>query len=280
MKIANYALPLLVGVVSLAGCGSHDEPMRRTPTPPNLPSTAVTPLRVMTYNMNFGLAGDSEGIAAISAATPDVVLLQETNRQWETALTAELGARYPHHRFAGPEGRWAAGGMGILSRWPIRHIDKLTRGGGPFFAWRIVIEVDSGPIQILNVHLRPPMSDSGSWVVGYFSTRGDREREARAHLAALDDSLPTLVVGDFNEEDDGLAVAVFRDRGFRSALPQFQPSATTWQWPVGSMTLKFRLDHILADNHFEPLRAEVVQAGRSDHNPLWVDFMVRAPRAD
>jgi len=57
------------------------------------------------------------------------------------------------------------------------------------------------------------MSDDGSWVKGYFTTRPDREREAVAYVAKLDPALPTIVAGDFNEEDDGLAMAVFGTHG-------------------------------------------------------------------
>ena len=38
------------------------------------------------------------------------------------------------------------------------------------------------------------------------------------------------------------------------------------------MTLRFALDHILHDAHFVPVAGAVVEAGRSDHNPIWVEF--------
>ncbi|HEU0037090.1 MAG TPA: endonuclease/exonuclease/phosphatase family protein [Kofleriaceae bacterium] len=262
MKLVALASMLLLA------CASGDP--APTPSVPRDPDAIK--LRVMTYNVNFGLRGDPQGVAAIASASPDLVVLQETTRDWEQALVDGLGATYPHHRFEDARGPWVAGGMGVLSKWPIQRIDTLTDGGGPFFAWRIVVDAPGGPIQILDVHLRPPMSDSGSWVVGFFSTRKQREAEARAHIRALDPALPTLVMGDFNEEDDGMALAVFRGRGFTSALPQFEPNADTWQWPVGSMTLRFRLDHILVDKHFRAVDAAVVDAGRSDHAPVWADL--------
>lgn len=226
----------------------------------------------MTYNVNFGLEGDRSGVEAIKSAEPDLVFLQETTPAWERALVGGLGLVYPHHQFEHTHNQWAAGGLGVLSKYPIAKIDTLTDGGGPFFAWRVVIDAPGGPLQVLDLHLRPPMSDSGSWVVGYFSTRGDRQREAIAHVAKLDPKLPSLVVGDFNEEDEGMAIAVFKEHGFTSALPQFQPNATTWQWPVGDRTLRFRLDHVLLDKHFRAIDAEVVRLGRSDHAPVWADL--------
>ena len=236
------------------------------------PDPKATRLRVMTYNVNFGLRGDREGVDAIASAKPDVVFLQETTPEWEAALIAGLALSYPHHKFEHTHTQLLAGGLGVMSRWPIVKIDTLTEGGGPFFAWRVVIDAPGGPIQVLDMHLRPPMSNSGSWVVGYFSTRGDREREARAHVARLDPALPALAVGDFNEEDEGMAIAVFKDHGFTSALPLFRPNATTWQWPVADRTLRFRLDQVLHDKRFRAVDAAVVQAGRSDHAPVWADL--------
>ncbi len=253
--------------VSIAACASGGS----DPAPP-LPAGAPR-LRVMTYNVNFGVAGDREGIDAIASAAPDLVLLQETTEVWEAALVAALGDRYPHHRFAPPKNEWTAGGMGVLSRWPITTVEQLDTDAGPFFAWRLVIDAPGGPLQALDVHLHPPISDGGSWIVGYFSTRSVREREANDHVARLDPALPTIVAGDFNEEDEGAAIAVFERRGFTNALPRFQPDADTWQWPVGATTLRFRLDHVLHDRHFRAVGAAVVVGGRSDHAPVWADLV-------
>ena len=255
-------------------CGSSSPGMLASAPRPIVvtPDPNATRLRVMTYNVNFGLEGDRQGIDAIVSADPDLVFLQETTPAWEKALIGRLGIAYPHHRFEHTHNEWLAGGLGVLSRWPILKIDTLTEGGGPFFAHRVVIAAPGGSLQVLNLHLRPPMSDGGSWVVGYFSTRDDREREALAHVAKLDPALPALAVGDFNEEDEGMAIAVFKARGFTSALPLFAPNATTWQWPVADRTLRFRLDHVLHDKHFRAVDADVVQAGRSDHAPVWADL--------
>ena len=239
-----------------------------SPPTPN-PAGRDYDLRVLTYNVNFGLSGDAAGVAAVAGVQADVVLLQETNPGWETAFVSALGDRYPYHRFD-PPGAWAAGGMGILSTYPIESIEQLPTNGGLFFAWRIVLDTGTDRIQILNVHLRPPVSDSGSWIAGYFTTRETREKEIATHAAALAPELPTLVAGDFNEEADGLAIGYLRDRGFVDAVSTQLGSHPTWEWPVGNMTLRFQLDHVLHDARFRQLGAEVIEAGRSDHKPVLV----------
>jgi len=258
----------MIVAVALAACSSCSEhgPVRE-------PGAAGgDQLRVVSYNVNFGLAGDPNGVRAVGPIKADLVFLQETNEAWEAAFVDAFGRRYPHHRFTHPKD-WPAGGMGVLSRFPIESITELPTVGGFFFAWRVIVDTNLGRIQVLNVHLRPPMSDGGSWVVGYFSTRENRLEEIEHHIAALDKKLPTIIVGDFNEEGDGLALGRLSQLGFGDAIAQFAPKQPTWQWRLSSgMTLKFQLDHILHDVHFVPVAARVVEAGQSDHKPIWADF--------
>jgi endonuclease/exonuclease/phosphatase family metal-dependent hydrolase len=263
-------------IALLVACGSNGGGSTVSSTPPTPQPTPnlVLPgrMRVMTYNVNFGGRGDRAGVEAVASASPDIVLFQETTPEWESALVAGLGARLAHHHFEDTQGNWAAGGMGVMARWPISKVERLD-GGEPFYAHRVIVETPRGPIQLLNLHLRPPMSESGSWVVGFFSTREIREREAKRHVARLDRSLPTIIAGDFNEEDDGLGMAVFRAAGFTNTLPQFHPDAPTWQWPLSrDMALRFRLDHVMVDGRFRAVDGNVVTAGISDHYPVWVDL--------
>jgi endonuclease/exonuclease/phosphatase family metal-dependent hydrolase len=240
--------------------------------PPRDDAGAPARLRVVSYNVNFGLAGDRAGVEAVAALAPDLVFFQETNDAWRDALVAGLGARLPEHRFVPPPDM-PAGGMGVMSRWPIALAEQLPAPtGGLFFAWRVVIDAPGGPIQVLDVHLRPPISDGGSWVVGYFSTKSVRANEAAVHAESLDRNLPTIVLGDFNEESDGGAVQLFVRRGFEDALAQYAPRTRTWQWKVGPTTLRRQLDHILYDSRFSAAAAGVAEAGRSDHFPVWVDL--------
>ena len=264
-------LYLLVLLVACQNNTPVTVPVLSSPPPP-MPVTPRVPatIRVMSYNVNFGLSGDPDGVAAIAAAHPDVVLLQETNPTWEGALRT-LG--YPHQRFGDPTGL-PAGGIGVLSRFPIVAVEELPAKLGPFVAWRVVIDAPGGRIQIGNVHLRPPMSDRGSWLVGYFSTRDDRERELAWHMARLDRTLPTLIVGDFNEELDGLALRYATERGYTDAIAQAAGRRRTWEWPLGAITLRMQLDHILYDARFVAVAGGIVERGRSDHKPVWADLAI------
>lgn len=227
----------------------------------------------MTYNVNYGIAGDAATLRAIADSGADVVFLQETSPRWQEALDRTVARAYPHRAFK----HWGgAGGLGVLSRLPIEDGGLLPpEGDGWFPAWRVVVASPFGPVQVLSVHLRPPVSDGGSLVAGYFTTSRVRAQELEQFMGRLDPKLPTLIVGDFNEAD-GKAMRLLAARGMASALPAFRPDAHTWHWPTSVMTLRDRLDHIFHDHRLEALAAEVLYQGRSDHYPV-VAVLVPAP---
>lgn len=267
---AALAVPVALILALLAGC-SHD-PARQPQAPGAKPA-----LRVMTYNVNFGIAGDGPTLAAIESGKADVVFLQEINRPWERALRAKFETVYPNMIF---HPRGGAGGIGLMSRLPIGG-EKLIapEGDGWFPALRLVLDSPLGPVQVLVVHLRPPVSDGGSFVAGHFTAPAIHEQEIARFCQALDHALPTLVVGDFNEEEDGRAVA-YLARGewnnvhMKSALPEFAPDRPTWRWPTSLHTFERRFDHIIYDLRLEPLSVEVLDAGRSDHFPVVSVFVL------
>lgn len=249
------------------GCG----PKRvASPVPPN-----EAALRVMTFNVNYGLAGDDSTLDAITAADVDVVFLQETTPAWEKTIRARLSDRFEHIEFVHCCG---AGGLGVLS-----HLDVDSRGvleppaDGWFPAWHLVFQTALGPVQALNVHLHPPVSDTGSFVSGYFSTRRVREAEIETYWAALDPEIPTIVAGDFNENEKGRAVSFLRSKGLESALPEFAPSAETWRWQTSVGRVSSTLDHVVYDPRLEPVDARVIEQGRSDHMPVVVTFVRATP---
>ena len=158
----------------------------------------------------------------------------------------------------------------MLSKHPIREEAYLEPTVGWFPAWRVVVDTPLGPVQALDVHLRPPMSDGGSWVAGYFSTRDDRREEIAAFWSALDPALPTIVAGDFNEDDNGRAIEFLADKGLRSALPQVDRRAKTWRWETRLGPLRMMLDHVVYGPGLQLRSAEVLDRGTSDHLPVLV----------
>lgn len=264
--MARLPSTLITTILVLSGCGSPEqEPLTPTPGTPTL--------RVVTYNVNYGLAGDEATLEALRSLEADLVVLQETTPAWESVIRAELDGVYQQMLFHHSSG---AGGLAVLSRYPVREREVIEAPSEWFPAWRLEVEGPLGRTQLLAVHLHPPVSDSGSVVSGYFTTPSVRQDELAEYLEQLEPSLPTIIAGDFNERD-GQAMELLRRRGFRSALPAFQGRQRTWRWTTSVGEVSSQLDHIAHDDRLRPLNAQVIETGRSDHFPVMVTFELAEP---
>lgn len=239
------------------------------------PADGGPQLRVMSYNLNYGLAGDDATLRAIADGKAEVVLLQETTPAWELALRHRFADRYPYMTFHHCCG---AGGLAVLSVHPIRSEQRLepTDDDAWFPGLKVVVDAPMGPIQLVDVHLRPPVSNSGSIVSGVFSTPPIRRRQIRDFHGAFDPALPTIVAGDFNESTGGRAVSFLVDRGFRDALPE-GGARNTWRWTTSVGTFAQQLDHIMYGPALRPTAMAVLKGGRSDHLPVVGTFTLRCP---
>lgn len=233
------------------------------------------PLRLMTFNVNYGNPDPDAALDAIADANADVVLLQEITDEWKRALASRFRATYPHQVFR--IHRRAAGGLAVLSKLPIDAEEVLPSPlRGWFPAQRLVVDTAFGALQILNVHLRPAI-DGGNWIKGYITTPPLRRREIESYWKKLVHGLPTVIAGDFNEAPDGRTLA-FLARKSMSRVATRGP--TTWRYQVtsGGKTsdlLKLDIDHVMVDSRLTARDGEVIDAGASDHRPVVVTIQPR-----
>lgn len=247
--------------------------MRRCPAARRGSCSGVPLLIVlMTYNLNYANPDFATTLDAIEAADADVVLLQEVSDAWRTALRARFEQRYPHAAFH--VHTRAAGGLAVLSKLPIER-DELwapPAGTGAWFpAERLVVTTAFGPVQLLNVHLRPAL-DRGSWIRGFMTTPDVPRAEIAAHWTRVDRALPTIVAGDFNEDPTGRAVDFLAGQGLARVATAGPPS---WRYEVTSRAktfdlLKMDIDHVMIDGQLAARDARVLAAGTSDHRPVVV----------
>ena len=249
---------VLACLALLGGCGQR-------PLEPRDPTPGTPHYRFVTYNLHFPEAGDARTLAAIAATNGDVVCLQEVNAEWETALVRRFAADYPHQLF---RARPDAGGLGVLSRYPLVELALLPGPAGWHPAWHLLVTAPGTDVQLLNLHLRAVFDGDGNPVSSYAETGDDHRAEIRAFSAALRPGTPAIVLGDFNEGVDGAAVGYLERRGYRNALPLFHPGQATWRARSVASQLELTIDHVLFDGAFEPLDAYVVTRGASDHLPV------------
>lgn len=279
---------LLLGLGCSSRSGEPPPPSERPDqadapaSPPRAPDT----LTIGSYNLLYLRAAKRDGANPADWADPDtlrrvasldvdVLLLQEANEAWESAIRATLSDRFPHCSFHWPK-RYLPEGLGACSRHPLTDDTLLASPVGWFPAQRVRLQAPFGPVEILNVHLRPAVAGPGNWMEVHLATRPDRDREVQAYLATLPAADARLVVGDFNELPEGDLFRTLAAAGFQSALPRAGERGATWRWEGAVPPLEAQIDHVAyTGSSFELVSAQVLAGGNSDHVPIVVTLRHR-----
>jgi endonuclease/exonuclease/phosphatase family metal-dependent hydrolase len=241
-------------------------------------------MRVLSYNIHKCIGGRDRRyrpervLAAIAREEPDLICLQEVDTNvrrsqfhdqptmFSDTLGAKLGLAEHLFQLTVPI---AEGGYGnlILSRYPLetRHAVCLRRGRRkPRGAQVVIVKTPDGPLRLVNWHLG--------------LAEKERHWQVRKLLNDTDfcngDSLPSLIVGDFNDWRNTLASGPFTEHGYtKLTWPPKEFRSFPAYMPLGALDKAFSRGGIRFD------RARVVQnrvtKDASDHLPLVVDFDVQ-----
>lgn len=228
---------------------------------------------VITYNINREPTHPQATIDTIAAADADVVILQESTPQWEAAITESLRDSYPHMQFR----HYArGGGLAVLSRFEIEELAYIQSPAKKYPGWVIDVSTPAGKVQLLAAHLHAPVNARGEFTLYDLLRRSkDRLREIETYTAALTPDRPTLVLGDFNENDTGQALRLMREQGYTNALSEFDRSSHTWSLLPGLPLITNRTDHILYSEQLYCFTSRVLNFGGSDHRPVYAVFSLR-----
>ena len=254
-----YRVLILPVLLLLAGCVTPEANFK-----PDEPSLAV-----VTYNVNWGFSGAERVIDFIAKSNADVVCLQETHSRWESVLRRRLGSQYPYCVFK----EWSgAGGIAIMSKYKLRNVELIKPVEGWFPALTADAETPIGSVKFLNVHLRPPLSERGSATVSaLYEVPKIHVKEIKYFMEQVETCGPIIIVGDFNESDNGRAIWGLIDDGFTDALSIYDKHSKTWNWELSyGVALRERYDHIIFSKELKCTGAKVVKVGASDHEPVLV----------
>ena len=261
--------PLFPYTFSPKGLNNNDDAI--------ITATTLATFNILSYNINNVSVNSSKHrlaiIHAILSSNSDIILLQETNVEWEKAINAaELQKfQYTHYHHPGPKDR-AAGGLAVLSQYPLKNVKILDFSrdvdGSVFPA--MIFDVDipiqdknslsssshEATIHIANVHLRPPVNLDGSAQLDTArKTEPIRVKEAKELIKQSTNQRDAtnftkqpldIIGGDFNENDNRGGLDYLQSLGYKDALHHVPRRKETHTWPFGNMlTLRKRLDHIL-----------------------------------
>ena len=261
---------LSVAIVIIGGCQQFDD-LRWPNFAPTRPH-----LSVVTYNVNFGLAQPDNVTQFLTESEAAVICLQETHPRWERVLRAALETEYPHCVFQ----EWQeAGGMAVMSKYELSRVRVVEPQSGWWPGLLVEIEAPIGTVQVLNVHLKPPLSERGCVTLrACLEAVGIHCRELSEFLEHVDPDRPLIVAGDFNESEIGVALRSLLSRGFTSALSIFDVRSKTWYWKTAlGIIFNDRYDHILYNDCLDCTGAEVAHAPGSDHMPVRAVMVQKEP---
>jgi endonuclease/exonuclease/phosphatase family metal-dependent hydrolase len=251
----------LVALALLPGCGQR-------PLEPRDPTPGVPNFRVATFNILDEGSSDPANVEAVGLLNADIIALQEVTPAWETVLRARYSSRYPNMLFHAS----GAAGLGFLTIYPLVDVMFLPAPNGWHPAWHVHVQTPAGQLGLLSVHLVSP-NVKGLNVLSALSTA---KTDHHAELVDFADKCflggPTMVVGDFNEGENGGGVSYLESRGFQDALPLFHPGQGTWQTASLGGQMSQALDHIMFDKSVQPLNTYVLRVGNSDHLPVVAFF--------
>jgi endonuclease/exonuclease/phosphatase (EEP) superfamily protein YafD len=241
-------------------------------------TAALTPLRIMTYNIEGRNTTRQQLLDLMRQHTPDLVMLQEVQRE---RLAKWFGAQLqlPYQHFAAYT-RVGQGGVAILSRWPLGspHILHFRHSERGRMALATQVQTPAGIIWAGSVHLdAPQVSEFGTsflqytafvWKEFFTASRRYRQmRELRAWLAALTAG-DCILGGDFNSmplsSADRYISKYFDDVLLQRPWRYF--SGTFWDLPQVPITP--RIDYVYHASRFQVVEARVIQQKISDHYPV------------
>lgn len=234
-------------------------------------------MRLLSYNIHKGIGGRDlryrleRVIDVIESENPDLICLQEVDRHVRRTRHDDQPARLAGALRAAASlfqlnVRLKAGGYGnlVLSRWPFRsthHVSLRMDGRKPRGAQIAVVETPEGPLHLVHWHLGLAERER-HWQVGHLLDHA---------LFRESGSLPTLVVGDFNDWRNTLAHGPFARHGFHQVTA---PRSRFRSFPARYAVLS--LDKAFARGPVEVRHARIVHSAlarvASDHLPLVMDF--------
>lgn len=232
---------------------------RPSPTVPGGSCVLPDRVRVLEVNVQRTNRHDHTLLDIIRATNPDIIWFQEVNRWWEDELSV-LRRTMPYDVADVQENYF---GVHLYSKLPLTDtsVQALTNSNNPsVFATATL--ASGRRLRLYAIHPRPPQ-------IGQNTAERDGQLAATA-LAAHDDTLPHIVLGDLNSvpwaAEIGRLNAVGRvedPRVGRGLFITWNANRTLAQWP---------LDHILPGPGIVLSRLLVLAPFGSDHLPLLADL--------
>lgn len=220
---------------------------------------------IMIANVYEDNTNTSGCLKEIYTVNPDVVLLLETNKRWETQ-TNRLEADYPHHVKVPLENTY---GMLLYSKLPLNNVSVkyMVEKDIPSIHCQLTLR-NGQTVQLYAIHPTPPVPNENPR-----STERDKELLLVADLAKACKT-PVIVIGDLNDVAWSYTTELFlkmsglldprRGRGFLNTFHAHYPF------------MRFPLDHAFISTDFKLKEMKRLPNFDSDHFPIFLSLQYEA----
>jgi endonuclease/exonuclease/phosphatase (EEP) superfamily protein YafD len=239
-------------------------------------SPLATPLRVMTFNVLFSNPDQAAVAKVIKDSGAALVGVQELTRSNAPSLAGLLQDSYPYHTPL-PEDRTPQ--VALFSRYPILEAQRLNLPLSDR-SWGAIVDIGNAHIKVIVLHLTA--TRAAEVPISQWPNRITERQVVRlAQLdkvidAALASRWPVLVLCDCNFTEVSDAYAQLDEH--------LDDSFAEVGWGLGhtihppNIDLRYqRIDYVWHSPDFISISARVLKDGKSDHNPLAVDFILVPP---
>jgi vancomycin resistance protein VanJ len=242
---------------------------------PNISRPNGTFIRVMTYNVKWGVENAAAISADIKKYNPDVICMQDSAGVLQTAVGPALSQWYIQI-----DGQYT-----VASRLPVSSLDSIdiSYPGSVHHCIRMWMLVNGTEICVYTAHLLSPR-------VGLTNIRhhhvkpmeinvADRLIEGRrlSESYALQQSVspaPAILMGDLNSPPSSMVIRDLNGVGLRDA---FSEAGSGYGYSYGGLSMVHapyvRIDHIMVNKYFRVSRCWVGNDKGSDHSPLIADLV-------
>jgi endonuclease/exonuclease/phosphatase (EEP) superfamily protein YafD len=213
-------------------------------------------VRAMLLNLNAANGNTGTVLAAIKAANPDILLLEEVTPAWAQVFD---GLDYPY-RVA--EVREDFFGIMLLSRMPLSNTNVVQIGDAGVPSILATAHLPQGELAVIGTHPLPPSGAA-------YSRHRDNQLAALAPMVR-EQKNPVLLIGDLNASPwSAHFTRLLRETGLKNSMKGFgfQPS-----WPANIRLLQIPIDQILHSPEIAIRRRTVGTDVGSDHLPVIADF--------
>jgi endonuclease/exonuclease/phosphatase (EEP) superfamily protein YafD len=221
----------------------------------------ATRITVMSSNVYHGRAHPDALVALIERVRPDVLSVQELNRN----LAAELKRRGLNRQlpYSIVDTRRGVTGAGLYSRYPLRSLPGPDPANTRMQAGEI--ELPGGRrLKIVNVH---PFTPTGN--------HADDWAAELSKLPSAGSGVPWLLPGDFNATLDHAVLRDLLDRGYRDAAA-VSGEGLMPTWPANRrLPPLIAIDHVLADERLGIAHFDVEDLSGTDHRAIVATAFLR-----